>query len=350
MFGEVVRFGCSPEYERVDSPEDIRQAIRKHSWDLLVGGWSHVRFAARAAQVVLEEPTEIQSISIVNYGSAALLFVIALDTTEESQASRLAASIDRMFRELAGSAVSEAELNSVASVPLGLRRSLSVRHSATAQVGHDLSNLLTVIFGCAEVLIARLANDQSGIRYMTELTAAAKSAESLAGELMSLSRTSTPVKADCELTIITIRRILQAMAGPNLPTTVKITADSTLLPIARRELEILCTEIVSLIGDRAARRRGSLEIAVGDVPAALQEECSLLPHPRVPMSFVFTKADSEPDQAQTPSRLDLGRREAADLGLTVAYRIIESAGGKLVVRESPAGIAFVVVFPLNPTS
>ena len=346
MFDEAVHSGCIPDYMRIETPDGMKEALRSRPWDLLVGGWTEAWFAAHAAQVVLEESIEIRSLSIVNYRSATLLFVIPWHSLDVGQVSWLAASIDRLFRELSASAVGEAETTSIPSVSLGLWTSLAVRHSEAAEVASGLNNLLTVILGCAEVLVAKLANDRRGIQYMTELTAAAKSAELLAADLMLLSRTASLARNDCETTIVIIRRILTAMAGPGLVTTIRITSNSTFVPISRRELETLCAEIVTRIGERAAQSGGKLEILVADPAVPFEAESPLISGPSTQLNFVFTASESVPDAGTDSSRGIVSRKEAGDLGLSVAYRILESAGGRLVIRQWATGVAYIVVLPL----
>src|SRR5262249_6776265 len=162
--------GCTPDYERVETPERIRQVCGRRRWDLLVGGWNDVRFALDTARFVLAEAVEIRSLSVVNYRSASLLFVVGSDGPEGSQANLLAAAIDSLFRELSASAITEPDSIPGLSVFWAMRTPFTVLPSVTAQVGLNLTDLLTVILGCAEVLVSKLADDRSGIQYVTELT------------------------------------------------------------------------------------------------------------------------------------------------------------------------------------
>ena len=103
---ELRRGGYEPEYERVESREDMLAAIGSRTWDMIISDYRLPRFSAPQALEVLKESGQDLPFIIVSGKISEDLLVEAMragahDYLIKENLSRLAPAIDRELREAA---------------------------------------------------------------------------------------------------------------------------------------------------------------------------------------------------------------------------------------------------------
>jgi signal transduction histidine kinase len=348
LFTEILRFGASPDYMRIDAPEQVAEVARRGAWDLIIGLWNSFEFAAAAAALVLRQSDfNLWSFTLMNYGRATMLvFIPKSDPATIREGERLVTALDRLFRGFHTEAATSARLRSNPLVDLAVESGQF--YLANVVVAHELNDLLTVILGCGEVLLSRLTHSWSGARYAEEVLAAATRAKALAANLLESGQRYTSIAADAGYVIAGSRGVLRTLAGENLALTIRMSPDPTVVTMERHRLEKLIADIV--VHARLAMPGGGLlELSVSriDLPA---EGPFLLSAPGqyASIAFGYKPKHSQTPGTETPSPVVLvSRRKASEIGLSSIYTLLMEAGGRLAVaQEASRIVALVVLLPL----
>ena len=348
LFTEILRFGANPDYRRIDLPEQVDEVVREGAWDLIIGLWNGFEFAAAAAaSVIRQSESNLWSFTLMNYGRATMLVLIPKsDPATIRECERLVTVVDRLFRGFRAQAAASTRVRSNPLVDLAVESGQF--YLANVVVAHELNDLLTVILGCGEVLLGKLAHSRPGARYAEEVLAAATRAKALAANLMESGQRYTSITADAGYVIAGSRGVLRTLAGENLALTIRISPDPAVVAMERRQLEKLIADIV--VHARLAMPAGGLlELSVSRIDLPAEGPFLLMP-PGQYASIVFSykPSDSGISGAETPSPMVLvSRRGASEIGLSSIYSLLMHAGGRLAVaKESSQITAVVVLLPL----
>jgi PAS domain S-box-containing protein len=218
-------------------------------------------------------------------------------------------------------------------------------------VAHDFNNILTVIVGCSEFLIASLEPGTPGRADAEEIRAAGQRASDLTRQLLAFSRRQVvqPIVLDVNATVTGMDRFLRRLLGEDVSGLTTLTADLARVRMDPTQIEQLLanlavnardampdggtltieTAVVQLDclgGGRYEFRPGRyVLISVGDTGTGIDAET--LPHIFEP--FFTTK--------------EVGR--GTGLGLSMVYGIVKQADGFVEVRSTPGRTTFEVYLP-----
>jgi signal transduction histidine kinase len=344
LFTEILRFGASPDYMRIDAPEQVAEAVREGAWDLIIGLWNGFEFAAAAAALVLRQSdSNLWSFTLMNYGRATMLVLTPKsDPATIRECERLVTDLDRLFRGFHAQAAASARLRSNPLVDLAVESGQF--YLANMVVAHELNDLLTVILGCGEVLLGKVAHSRSGTRYAEEILVAAKSAKALAANLMESGQPYTSLTADAGSVIAGCRGVLRSLAGENLALSIRISPVPAVVAMERRHLEKLIADIV--VHARLAMPSGGLlELSASRIDLPAEGPFLLSPPGQyASIAFNYKPKDSETPGTEAPSPLVLvSKPSASEIGLSGIYALLMQAGGRLAVAKKSSQIAAVVV-------
>jgi len=217
-------------------------------------------------------------------------------------------------------------------------------------VAHDFNNILTVVRGCADLL---LRDDSPGSARTcgAEIRDAAERAVSLTQQLLSVSRRQVvlPRVVDLRSVLDALAEMLKRLIGEDVVLTIESADDLGAVRADPGQIEQVILNLTVNARD-AMPGGGRLHVALDNLEAT---EASELP-PGLTGAFVrMTVADTGQGMDEETLRhvfepffTTKERGKGTGLGLSTAYAIVEQAGGHITVASEPGGgSTFIVLLP-----
>jgi len=222
----------------------------------------------------------------------------------------------------------------------------------TSGVAHDFSNLLTVIGGHADLLLASLDPQDSRRASIEEIKKAGERAATLTRQLLSLSRRRPATREPLDLgaVVVNLGRMLRRLIGEHI----ELVTHSTLgLPPILADAGQIEQVILNLVvnGRDAMAGGGILRVETGECEVTSLKSGSLVPAGRY-VTLTVKDAGCGMD-ATTLSRIyepffttkEPGR--GTGLGLATVKEIVRDCGGHIEVESAVgSGTTFRLYFPV----
>ena len=219
-------------------------------------------------------------------------------------------------------------------------------------IAHDFNNMLTVIFGRAQILLARLPNSARAREDADAIGEAAERAAALTRQLLAFSRKQRLERRTMDLNtaIVDMAKMLHRLIGANISVVTALNHSAGWVNVDRAQLEQVILNLAVNARD-AMPNGGQLTLATttvdgdsaGAVPASL-------PAGRFVQLIVSdTGVGMDPaTQARIfePFFTTKPVGEGTGLGLSTVYGIVEQHDGHVVVESAPGqGTTFRVYLP-----
>jgi signal transduction histidine kinase len=357
LVGEFRRRGYEPTVERVQTADDMRAALKRRSWDIVVSDCTMPSFSAFAALSVLKEtcldiPFIIVSGTIGEETAVDAMRAGAQDFMIKGKLARLLPAIEREVREAGHrrERITERAQNELERDRLlnELREAVRVRDVFLAIAAHELKTPLTAL----QIQI-RLLQQADG------RTRAAMTAQQLETAVEMLGRQATRLHALIENFLdvaeimsgrmhldrepVDLRTVVSEIVARNRPTCsrLEIVVDAQELVGVwdRVRLESVVRNLVSNAvkfgEDKPIRISVSGDRSVARV-AVTDQGIGISPEQQARIFEKFERAVSERHYG------------GFGLGLWVVRQIVEAHGGSIrVASEAGKGSTFVVELPLS---
>ncbi|HTV01766.1 MAG TPA: response regulator [Luteitalea sp.] len=220
-------------------------------------------------------------------------------------------------------------------------------------VAHDINNMMTVIVGCADLVLEKLPPTEPSRALLRELKAAADRSTSMVRQLLAFSRTQvlSPVVLDVRDVVIDLQTMLRRLIESHVEIVYTLRDGATLVRADRSQLEQVLINLALNARD-AMPQGGRLTIECGSVdvdPTYAVGSPELVPGPYVMLSVGDTGFGMDP---VTRSRVfepffttkDAGK--GTGLGLATVYGVVKQSGGHIhVYSEIGEGTLFKVYLP-----
>jgi signal transduction histidine kinase len=228
------------------------------------------------------------------------------------------------------------------SAPRGRERDAAIG-AVAAGVAHDVSNMLLVVLGSAEMLERRLGASAASMHELTEIRSAAQRASELVRQMLALGRRgeARPERLDLADVIARIERMLCILAGPDID-----------VQIAR------CPEVNPIVGDRARVEEIVVNLvtnardAMDGAPGAILIQIDNVERAGAAHVLLGVKDSGVGMDEATKARIfepfftTKDRGDGSGLGLSVVAGLVEEIGGAIEVSSTPGGgTVFRVYFP-----
>jgi signal transduction histidine kinase len=347
--------GFAPLHERVDTAADMRAALERQPWDVVLSDYVMPGFDALAALALLKErspgvPFIVVSGSVGEDTAVAAMKAGATDYLMKDRLQRLAPAVTRVLAE---SGV-ERERRRLEDQLLQSQKMEAVGQLA-AGVAHDFNNVLTAVLGSSELLLLDTPVGSTTREEIEIIRDAATRAQDLIRQLLAFSARQVlqPVVLDLNALVDNVHKMLRRLIGED------ITLAATLAPELGRvradpgQLEQVLVNLAVNARD-AMPAGGRLALTTANVDVEPPPPGAGAGGPVPPGRYVVlqvTDTGSGMD-AITQARIfepfftTKPRGRGTGLGLATVYGIVRQSGGHVAVESAPgAGTTFRMYLP-----
>ncbi len=220
-------------------------------------------------------------------------------------------------------------------------------------VAHDFNNMMTVVLGTAEALMARLAPGDSMRAELADITGAAERATLVTRQLLAFGRRQrlAPLLIDLSAHIEHLNRVLQRVLGEDIELSLNL---SRPLGVVRADVGQIEQVVLNLVVNaRDAMPRGG-RVTLQTANVTLNEECEPVHEGVPPGRYVMLSVTDTGEGMSDAIRAhifepffttkELGR--GTGLGLATVHGVVEQSGGHIRVYSAPGkGSTFKVYLP-----
>jgi two-component system, cell cycle sensor histidine kinase and response regulator CckA len=348
---------------RVWSAEDLRSALARAEWDLVLCGSALPAFECLEALAVVREGHPDLPFFLVSGRASEDLAVSALkagadDFLVKSNLGRLGPAVARALREKQGREDrkrAEAALRESEEQLRQAQRMESVGRLAGG-IAHDFNNILSVVSGYANLLQMKLARNGISHRELAEIEKAVIRATSLVKQLLTFSRRQVVQRQLLDLgrVLQDCMSILPMMLGEDILLETFVSPLLDRVHADRGQMEQVIMNLA--VNARDAMPKGGtlrIEITGSELDAAKFREgetCRPGPYIRLAIRDNGVGMDeSTLSRIFEPFFTTKGEVRGTGLGLSTVYGIVRQANGIIRVQSIPyAGSAFEIYLPAVP--
>ncbi len=353
---ELRRGGRDVVVERVCEAETMRAALARQGWDLVISDWTMPTFSGGAALELLkaegvDAPFIIFSGTVTEELAIKAMRSGARDWVLKGKLARLSPAIDRELAEAAKRKRAEAALRRSEEM-LRQSQKLDAIGGLAAGVAHDFNNVLSVIIGHADLLLADLAPADKNRESVDEIHSAAGRAAELTRQLLAFSRQQIlqPQKVSIARIVTGTAKMLRRLIGEDIELVIDASTMTGLSLVDPGQIEQVILNLVVNARD-AMPNGGRLTIRVANVEGGADDEDGAAATPGSHVALTVTDTGVGMDAA-TKSRIfepffttkEPGK--GTGLGLATVFGIIQQSGGTISVSSEPArGTTFEILVP-----
>ena len=220
-------------------------------------------------------------------------------------------------------------------------------------VAHDFNNVLTAIFGYADLMAEEVPPSSAARQDLDEIRKAAQRATALTGQLLAFSRQQVlaPVVLSMNDLVGDVDKMLRRLLGEDVDLRVSLASNAGNVRADPGQLQQVIMNLVVNARD-AMPTGGKLLIETAD--AELTEQYAELHQPVIPGQYVMLAVSDTGVgmDAQTRARIfepfftTKEKSKGTGLGLSTVYRIVKQSGGYIwVYSEAGHGTTFKVYLP-----
>ncbi len=343
------RAGYEPNVLRVETEQEMRDALAARKWDVVLSDYALPRFDCRhALRVLVETGLDIPFIALSGtVNEEAILELVrsgARDYVMKDNLARLPSAIERELREAEG----RKERRRLEAQLVQAMKMEAIGRLAGG-VAHDFNNLLTVITGFAELALLENNPARAGLEQIVQ---AAERAAGLTRQLLAFSRQQAlePKIFDLNDLVRDMEKMLRRLIGEDIQVGVRL-ADSPMMVKAdpgQIEQVVLNLAVNSrdamplggrLIISTASRRLEGSHAKAHGIPdgqyCAISISDNGIGIPSDVLPHIF-----EPFFTTKPAGKGTG------LGLSTVYGIVQQSGGAIQpYSEKDLGTTMTVFLP-----
>lgn len=350
---EVKKAGYTPQGTRVETPEELERALGEAPWDLVLCDYSMPHLEAPEAIAIVRRFDADVPILVISgtVGEATAVAVIRLGAQDyilKDNLMRLTISIDRELAEAANRRERkrlEGELEHA--------RKLEAVGRLAGGLAHDFRNMLSVILGYTDLLLARVPPAHPLNADIQEIRAAARRGVDLSRQLLAFSRKEPTSRAVFEPNAVIrgFEGMLRRLIGEDVKVDLDLAPD-----VGTIEWDPLALEQALLnfgVNARDAMPKGG-RLTIATAKTELTEASEGRPPTLAPGAYVLMSVSDTGCGMDDATRARLfepffttkGQGKGTGLGLAAVHGSVRQAGGDIGVETAPTkGTTFRVFLP-----
>ena len=349
---ELRRAGYDPTCERVQTAAELKAALARGPWDLVIADYVLPHFSAPGALALVQEseldlPFIVVSGAIGEETAVQAMRAGARDYIMKGNLIRLAPAIVRELRE-AGDRRERKQLE----VQFRQAQRLEAIGRLAGGVAHDFNNLLTVITSRSQFILDRLPSTEPSHREAGLILEAAHRAAALTRQLLVFSRGQVlQIRAlNLNLAVAEMEGMLRRLIGERID--LQVFLDPTLGHVKADQSHVEQVIMNLVVNARDAMPNGgrlTIETANEDLDEAYcRARVGASPGPHVMLAVTDAGAGMD---AETQAHLfepffTTKGTMGTGLGLAVVYGIVKQSGGSIsVVSALGQGTSIKILLP-----
>ena len=360
LLRELRKAGYEPVYERVSTAPDMKAALERQTWDVVISDYEMPNFGGFEALQLLKEsghdlPFILVSAVVSEETAVAAMKAGAHDYLMKRKLARLAPAIERELREaqtrLARKAAEEALRQSVEQ--LRQTQKMEAVGRLAASVSHDFNNILTAILGHSEMLIRQLAAGDPSRKNAEQIEKCAQMAATLTKQLLTFSRKQViaPRVLELNAAILNIEPILRRFIGGDIEFCTALNPDAGHINADPGQIEQVLVNLVVNARD-AMPQGGKLTIMTANI--RLDENQVKKFHDMRAGDYVTLAIEDTgtgmTDEVKThlfePFFTTKPHGKGTGLGLATCFGIVKQSNANIQVHsELGKGTTFKIYFP-----
>jgi len=327
-------------FERVETAGQMKQALERGGWDIVLSDYSLPTFSGPEALCVkqamgVDIPFIIVSGTIGEETAVSALKAGAHDFLVKGRLARLVPAIERAL----GDAAERRERKQL-EAQLNHAQKMEAVGQLAGSVAHDFNNVLTAILGFCELALSAMAPDAPERADLVEIRNAGERAAGLTRQLLAFSRQQVlqPKVHDLNALIDGILPMLRRLVVENIDLSVALAATGAKIKIDSTQLEQILINLVVNARDAMPNGgrltiettidpvNGLVTLIVGDTGTGMDATTQA----RIFEPFFTTK----------------GVGKGTGLGLATVQRIVKQCGGGIELTSTAGeGTVFRITLP-----
>jgi signal transduction histidine kinase len=349
----LAKAGYEVRSKRVETREEMREALSKQTWDVILCDYHMPKFDAQEALETLHEagcdiPFLVVSGSIGEDRAVSLMKAGAHDYVLKDNLTRLVPAVEREIRE----AQSRCERASLEKQFLQAQKLESVGRLAGA-VAHDFNNFLTVIAGYSQIALKQLPPHHSLRGSIEEISKATTRATHLARQLLTFSQRQLSEAKNYVLDDVLrdVEQMLARLIGSDIELVLSLHAGAgTILADPGHIEQVIMNLAVNAKDAMPNGGRLLLETANLRVDEQGPQPSEAAPPGVYVMLSVSDTGIGMPAEVKEhlfePFFTTKQPGKGTGLGLSTVYGIVKQSGGSISVHSEPGhGTRFRILFP-----
>jgi two-component system, cell cycle sensor histidine kinase and response regulator CckA len=352
---ELKRGGYNPISRRVETADDMRQALDEGQWDLVLADFSMPRLTLTEALSLTRECSIDLSFVIVSaaIGEETAVEAMKAGANDFVLKHRLTRLVPVVQRELRESAVrrERRELEE----QLRCARELESLGILAGGVAHDFNNLLTGILGFASQVLDLTPSDAPTADMLRHVIGASERAADLTRQLLAYAGKGKFVVGPVNLSELVRKTsdLIRSTVPRNVSLEVNLQNDIPMVEADATQIQQLVMNLILNAAEAASDRSGEVRIATGVCAIAPGETVTQYrPEAPPPGSYVMLRVSddgcgmNEIVKAKIFDPFFTTKFTGRGLGLSAALGIVRSHRGAIDVASGEGeGSTFTVLLP-----
>jgi signal transduction histidine kinase len=354
------KVGYQPQHERVWTAPEMRAALQKQTWDMVISDYEMPGFGGFEALELVKTcgqdlPFILVSAVVSEETAVAAMKAGAHDFIMKRKLARLVPAIERELREAQTRAAKRAAETALRQSEEQLRQAQKLEAVArlAAGVAHDFNNILTAIGGHSELLLSQLEPCDARRKHAEQIDKCASMAAGLTRQLLTFSRKQAIEARVLKLNevISNLERMLRRLIGEDIEFAAVLDEHLALIKADPGQLEQVIMNLAVNARD-AMPSGGELTVTTANVvvgAAGLREVPGIVPGNYVLLA-ISDSGTGMPEEVKAhlfePFFTTKPPGKGTGLGLATCFGIAKQSGAHIAVEsELGKGTTFRFYFP-----
>lgn len=357
VLAEVATGGYRVESERVQTAVEMRSALERNSWDVIIAGEQAAVFGEPSALELRRSRESDLPFIVVSASSGEEAAVMAMrsganDYILRNNLKRLVPALERELRE-ANLRRKERETRNRLENRLRQIHKMEAMGTLAGGIAHDFNNILSAIFGYTELAQGTIPKDSVAQPFLVEVVKAGERARELVKQILAFSR-----QTELEIKPVQLASVVEdslRLMRASLPTTIKISQQletKALIMGDPSQIHQILMNLCTNAGHALQAEGGTLTVTLTHVELDDMHNITypdLKPGPYVKLSVSDTGCGMSPQVVERifdPFFTTKPKGEGTGMGLAMVHGIVQDMHGIIDVYSEPgSGSTFNLLFP-----